>query len=103
MGWRAKIGEKFSLARNFYLAYLIETLPAALIPFFFRNLVKLMLDLMVIFVFVLVAPAVLQGLIGSNERLMGEHVLAGSWRIVYWIMLILVVFAGLLAVPTLLS
>jgi Mn2+/Fe2+ NRAMP family transporter len=34
-GWRAKIGEKFSLARNFYVAYLIETLPAALIPLFF--------------------------------------------------------------------
>jgi Mn2+/Fe2+ NRAMP family transporter len=101
--WRAKIGERFSLARNFYLAYLIETLPAALIPLFFTDLVKLMLDLMVIFVFVLVAPAVLQGLISSNERLMGEHVLGRCWKVVYWIMLALVLFAGLLAVPTLLS
>jgi Mn2+/Fe2+ NRAMP family transporter len=102
-GWRAKIGERFSFARNFYLVYLIETLPAALIPFFFKDLVKLMLDLMVLFVFVLVAPAVLQGLIGSNRRLMGQYVLGGWWKAVYWIMLALVVLAGLLAVPTLLS
>jgi len=102
-GWRAKIGERFSMARNFYLAYLIETLPAALIPLFFRDLVKLMLDLMVIFVFVLVAPAVLQGLIGSNRRLMGQYALGGWWKAIYWIMLALVVLAGLMAVPTLLS
>jgi Mn2+/Fe2+ NRAMP family transporter len=102
-GWRAKIGEKFSMARNFYLAYLMETLPAALIPLFFKDLVKLMLDLMVIFVFVLVAPAVLQGLISSNQRLMGPHVLGRWWKAIYWIMLALVVCAGLLAVPTLLS
>jgi Mn2+/Fe2+ NRAMP family transporter len=103
LSWRAKIGERFSLARNFYLAYLIETLPAALIPFFFADLVKLMLDLMVVFIFVLVAPAVLQGLIASNRQLMGSHVLRGSWKVAYWIMLGLVVFAGFLAVPTLLS
>jgi Mn2+/Fe2+ NRAMP family transporter len=102
-GWRARIGEKFSLARNFYIAYLVETLPAALIPLFFSNLLKLMLDLMVIFVFVLAAPAVLQGLIASNQRLMGAHVLEKSWKVVYWAMLALVLTAGLLALPTLLS
>jgi Mn2+/Fe2+ NRAMP family transporter len=100
-GWRARIGEKFSMARNFYLAYLIETLPAALIPLFFKDLVKLMLDLMVIFVFVLIAPAVLQGLISSNSHLMGPHVLGRRWKVVYWSMLALVVAAGLLALPTL--
>jgi Mn2+/Fe2+ NRAMP family transporter len=102
-GWRGKIGERFSMAKNFYVAYLIETLPAALIPLFFKDLVKLMLDLMVIFVFVLVAPAVLQGLISSNRRLMGHHVQGRCWRAIYWIMLSLVVCAGLLAVPSLLS
>jgi len=102
-GWRAKIGEKFALARKFYFVYLLETLPAALIPLFFNDLVKLMLDLMVIFVFVLIAPAILQGLVGSNPRLMGPHVMKGSWRVVYWIMLGLIVVAGLMAVPTLLS
>lgn len=102
-GWRSRIGERFSLAKNFYATYLIETLPAALIPLLFNNLVKLMLDLMVTFVFVLVAPAVLQGLIGSNKQLMGPHVLSRRWRMVYWLMLALVIGAGLMAVPTLLS
>jgi len=103
LGWRARIGEKFSLARNFYLVYLMETLPAVLIPLFFRDLVKLMLNLMVIFVFVLAAPAVLQGLIASNRKLMGRHVMTRAWRAVYWAMLALVLLAGLLAVPTLLQ
>ena len=102
-GWRAKIGERFSLAKNFYLIYLIETLPAALIPLLFKDLLKLMLDLMVIFVFVLLAPAVLQGLIGSNKLLMGEHALRGGWKLIYWAMLALVILAGVLAVPTLLT
>jgi manganese transport protein len=103
LGWRAKIGEKFSLARNFYAVYLIETLPAALIPLFFKDLVKLMLSLMVIFVFVLTVPAILQGLIASNERVMGHHVMNGIWKGVYWLMLGLVVFSGVLAIPTLLT
>jgi Mn2+/Fe2+ NRAMP family transporter len=102
LGWRAKIGEKFSLARNFYIVYLTETIPAALIPLFFKDLVKLMLNLMVIFVFVLAVPAVLQGLISSDKELMGPHVMKGVWKAVYWLMLGLIIFSGVLAVPTLL-
>jgi Mn2+/Fe2+ NRAMP family transporter len=103
LGWRARIGEKFSLARNFYVVYLIETLPAAMIPFFFKDLLKLVLDLMVIFVFVLVVPAILQGLLASNRHVMGQHVMEGGWRAIYWLMLILVVASGVVALPTLLS
>lgn len=103
LGWRARIGEKFSLARNFYVVYLLETLPAALIPLFFNNLVKLMLDLMVIFVFVLAVPAILQGLICSNKKLMGPHVMTGAWRVIYWVMLALVILSGIVAIPALLQ
>jgi Mn2+/Fe2+ NRAMP family transporter len=103
LGWRARIGEKFSLARNFYVVYLLETLPAALIPLFFNNLVKLMLNLMVIFVFVLAVPAVLQGLISSNKKLMGPHVMTGAWRAIYWLMLALVILSGIVALPALLQ
>jgi Mn2+/Fe2+ NRAMP family transporter len=91
------------LARNFYIVYLLETLPAALIPLFFKDLVKLMLSLMVIFVFVLAAPAILQGLITSNEKLMGPNVMRGSWRATYWLMLALVVASAVYALPTLLT
>ncbi len=103
LGWRARIGERFSLAKNFYVVYLIETLPAALIPFFFSDLVKLMLNLMVIFVFVLAVPATLQGLISSNGDVMGRHVMKGAWRAIYWLMLGLVVSSGVLALPALLA
>jgi Mn2+/Fe2+ NRAMP family transporter len=103
LGWRARIGERFSLARNFYIVYLIETLPAAIIPLFFTNLVKLMLDLMVIFVFVLAVPAILQGLLASNKQVMGEHVMKGSWKMFYWLMLALVVASGVAALPTLMT
>ena len=103
LGWRARIGEKFSLARNFYIVYLLETLPAALIPLFYKDLVKLMLSLMVIFVFVLTAPAILQGLIASNETLMGSHVMRGTWKATYWLMLALVVASAVYALPTILT
>jgi len=103
LSWRARIGEKFSLARNFYVIYLVETLPAVLIPLFSKDLVKLMLDLMVVFVFVLAVPAILQGLISSNKQLMGRHVIKGWWRVIYWIMLSIVLLSGVLAIPTLLS
>jgi Mn2+/Fe2+ NRAMP family transporter len=103
LGWRVRIGEKFSLARNFYIVYLLETLPAALIPLFFKNLITLMLSLMVIFVFVLAVPAVLQGLICSNEKLMGPQVMSRAWKTVYWLMLGLVVASAVYALPTLLT
>lgn len=103
LGWRSRIGERFSLARNFYLVYLLETLPAVFIPLFFKDLVKLMLNLMVIFIFVLAVPAILQGLLCSNEELMGPHAMKGAWKVVYWMMLGVVVFSGVLAIPTLLQ
>jgi len=60
-------------------------------------------SLMVIFVFVLAAPAILQGIIASNEKVIGPHVMRGVWKTVYWIMPALVVASGVLALPTLFS
>ncbi|MDG6934468.1 MAG: divalent metal cation transporter [Nitrososphaerota archaeon] len=101
MGWRAKIGDRFRVARNFYIVYIFETLPAVIFPFLFTNLVSVMLNLMVVYVFVLVAPGILTGLLCSNGHLMGKHVMSVSWRLIYWSMLTLVVLAGLLALPSL--
>jgi len=78
-------------------------LPAVLIPFFFADLVKLMLNLMVIFVFVLIFPAVLQGMLSSNKSVMGKNAMKGAWRMAYWLMLGLVLLSGVLALPALLS
>ncbi|MDV3277169.1 MAG: divalent metal cation transporter [Nitrososphaerales archaeon] len=103
LGWRRRIGEKFSLARNFYLVYLLETLPAVFIPLIFTNLVNLMLTLMVIFVFVTIVPAVMLGVICSNKVVMGANVMGPKWRLMYWSMLALVVLTGILTIPALLG
>ncbi len=102
LGWRRRIGEKFSLARNFYVVYLVETLPAVFIPLVFRNLVNLMLSLMVVFVLMTVVPGVMLGLMCSNDRVMGANVMGPKWKVVYWSMLGVVVLTGLITVPTLL-
>ncbi len=103
LGWRRKIGEKFSLAKKFYLLYLLETLPAVAIPLLLTNLVGLMLNLMVIFVFVTIVPGVILGLLCSNRSLMGENVMGTKWRLTYWSMLGVVLLTGLLTIPTLLG
>ncbi len=103
LGWRRRIGEKFSLARNFYVLYLAETLPAVFIPLVFTNLVNLMLSLMVVFVFVTIVPGLMLGLICSNDRVMGANVMGPKWKVAYWSMLGVVVLTGLITVPTLLG
>ena len=103
LGWRRKIGERFSLARNFYLVYLLETLPAAAVPLLSTDLVGLMLNLMVVFVFVTIVPGVMLGLLCSKRSLMGENVMGPKWRLIYWSMLGAVLLTGLLTIPTLLG
>lgn len=103
LGWRRKIGEKFSLARNFYLVYLLETLPAVFIPLIFTNLVNLVLTLMVVFVFVTIVPAVMLGVICSNKWVMGANVMGPKWKLMYWSMLAIVVLTGILTIPALLG
>jgi manganese transport protein len=103
LGWRRRIGEKFSLARNFYLVYLLETLPAVAIPLIFTNLVNLMLSLMVVFVFVTIVPATMLGILCSNRELMGASVMGTKWKTTYWLMLGVVILTGILTVPMLLG
>ena len=102
-GWRREIGEKFSLARNFYLVYLSETLPAVAIPLIFTDLVNVMLNLMVVFVFVTIIPGVMLGLVSSKREIMGDSVMGPKWRLMYWSMLGVVLLTGVLTIPTLLG
>lgn len=103
LGWRRKIGEKFRLARKFYLVYLLETLPALGIALVFTNLVNLILSLMVVFVLVTIIPGVMLGLICSNKEIMGENVMGWKWRKIYWAMLGVVVFTGIITIPALVA
>ena len=103
LGWRRKIGAKFSLARKFYLVYLLETLPAMFVPLIFTNLVNLMLNLMVLFVFVTIGPGVILGLLCSNPRVVGAHAMGKKWSSTYWALLAVVLLTGLLALPSVLG
>ncbi|MFI5448921.1 MAG: divalent metal cation transporter, partial [Candidatus Bathyarchaeia archaeon] len=62
------------------------------------NLLTSILNLMVAFVFVLMAPAVMMGLIASNPKIMGVHFSSGVWKVAYWLSLILVVILGVISV-----
>ena len=103
LGWRKKIGEKFSLARNFYLVYLLETVPAIMVPLFFTDLIGLMLNMMVMFVFVTIVPGAMLGILCSRKSLMGSEVMGTKWKAMYWSMLGVVLFTGVLSIPALLG
>ena len=85
------------------MVYLLETLPAMFIPLISTDLVNLMLNLMVLFVFVTIGPGVILGLLCSNRKVVGAHVMGPKWRAAYWSMLGIVLLTGILTLPTLLS
>ena len=88
MGWGKK---------NLFRVYLLESIPALIISLLPFNLVSLSLSLLAIQVVVLIAPAVLLGLIASKSGLMGAHSLRGSNRLLYWLLLLLVVATGIVS------
>ncbi len=89
MGWQKS---------SFLWVYLLESLPGVVIPILYPEPLSLVLGLMVVFVFVLVGPGVLMGLLGSNRRIMGASASGKHWQMVYWISLAVVVGFGLVAV-----
>ena len=89
MGWKKE---------SFLWVYVVESVPAMAIPILYPDPLSLVLGLMVVFVFVLVGPGVLMGLLGSNRRIMGEHASSTPWSIAYWASLAVVLSFGVLAV-----
>ena len=83
--------------KNWFKVYLVESLPALVIPMLSLNLINLALSLMVLQIVVLIGPAIILGLICANKRLMGVHSLAGFNRILYWAFLVLIVGTGFLS------
>jgi hypothetical protein len=64
---------------------------------FFPDLFHLAIDMMVLFVFVLIGPGVMVGLIARNKRLMGSLSSGLGWSVAYWLSLVLVVASGFIA------
>jgi Mn2+/Fe2+ NRAMP family transporter len=88
MGWGRK---------HWFKVYLIESIPAVLIPLFSFNLIKLALNLMVLQIVVLIAPAVILGIIASNKKLMGDLSLRGFNQFSYWLFIVLIFVTGIVS------
>ena len=83
---------------NFFWIYALESVPAVLVPIFLTNQLTLVLDMMVAFVFVLIGPGILMGLLASNKRIMGSYASGGLWKVAYWLSLAAVLSFGVVAV-----
>jgi Mn2+/Fe2+ NRAMP family transporter len=83
---------------NFFWIYLLESIPAVVVPIFLSNQLALVLNLMVAFVFVLVGPGILMGLLASNKRIMGKYASTGRLKVAYWLSLGAVLSFGVVAV-----
>lgn len=86
LGWNRK---------NWFRVYLLESIPAVIIPLLPFNLINLALNLMVLQIAALIGPAVILGLISSNKKLMGSYSLGGFNKIIYWTFLILIFATGI--------
>jgi manganese transport protein len=87
---------------RFFRIYMIESLPALIVPMLFPNLFSLAIDMMVLFVFVLLVPAVMVGLIARKKEVMGNLSSSRTWSIAYWLSLALVVASGVIALTAIL-
>ena len=87
-------------SRAFWV-YFVESIPAVILTILLTtNLLASILNLMLAFVFVLIGPAVIMGLIASNKHVMGEHASKGVWKAAYWINLAFLVTLGAVSVAT---
>jgi manganese transport protein len=83
--------------QRFFWIYLVESLPALFVPMLFPNLFNLAIGLMVLFVFVLLGPGIMVGLIAAKKQVMGKLASNSVWNVVYWASLAIVVASGFIA------
>ncbi len=89
--------------KNWFKVYLVESVPALIIPMLTLNLVNLALNRLVLQIIVRMGPAVILGLISTDKRLMGDHSLKGVNKLAYWFFIILVFGTGLIGIVSLLK
>jgi Mn2+/Fe2+ NRAMP family transporter len=84
--------------KNWFKIYLIESIPAVIIPMVCLNLINLVLNLMVLQILVLIAPAIMLGCLSSNKKIMGKNALKQWEKIFYWGFLLLIFSTGLISI-----
>lgn len=88
-------------AKRFYLIYLFEIIPAAVLTLLFANLISLALDVMVLSSIALVLPLLTVIKIASNQKIMGIHKIGKVRTGALYVTLILSVSLGIVAISTL--
>ena len=89
--------------QKFFWLYLIESLPALLVPMLFPDLFGLAIGMMVLFVFVLLGPGIMVGLIAGQRQIMGKLASNAVWSVMYWVSLAIIVASGLIALAAVFS
>ena len=85
-------------SRSTFWIYVVESVPALVVPLLVPRLVTLVLALMVAMVFILIVPGAFVGRLISDTRVMGPEASSGLWRVAYWASLVFVVAVGVVAV-----
>lgn len=82
------------------VVYILESFPALVIALILPEayLIKGVLYLLVIFVFVLIGPGILMGLIARNRNIMKDFYSSGFREFAYWSSLIFVLIFGIIAI-----
>jgi len=91
MGWQKD---------SFVWVYVLEPIPAVVIPILYPDLLGLALSLMVVFALVLIGPGVLLGRLASDRRVMGSYASSPPWRVAYWLSLAAILVLGVTALVT---
>lgn len=81
------------------LVYVLESFPAVVIALFIpaTMLIHTVLVLLVVFVFVLIGPGILMGMIARNRSIMGEYFTSQKGEIAYWATMVFIIIFGFLA------
>lgn len=95
------IAESLGISKkSVWIVYVAESLPAIIAVLFMPSgmLVNAVLYLLVLFVFVLVGPMAILGIIGKNRSIMGEFALSTKESVIYWSTFAIVISTAILAV-----
>lgn len=85
--------------RSVWIIYVVESLPGVLAAMLIPAgvLVNAVLYLLVMFVFVLVGPMAILGIIGRNRKIMGDLALSRKGQWLYWATFVTIISTGFLA------
>ncbi|BFH72409.1 divalent metal cation transporter [Sulfurisphaera javensis] len=85
--------------RNSWKVYVIESIPAVLATLLLPSdmLINTILDLLVFFVYALIGPIIILGIISRNEKIMGKFNSKGLREIAYWLSAIIILMVAIIA------